>query len=542
MANSRLGVYWSVMHRRQQDYDYFKRLQPSVFKIMDGGPPDYQFAKDNLPNSLVIARDWALSEQHSDMLKDPVGTGKRHAQEWSNHQSRLGFDRARTLILGINEPRVWETGVPEALRQYTIAMCDEATRLGLRVGAMQFSVGWPNNKGPDTPPDWSLWHGVDNAIRRNNGALVCHEYWADAGPFENWGWWGGRVLKCPWQVPIVVGETGVDMYVKDGSVPHASRGWQGRMEPERYARELAEYVFKMSADSRFVGCAVFAADFASHEWFSFDIERAYAAILSTTIPQPATTGSTPEKPDTSLPPPIMQPPVTFFVSVKLGANVRTQPLTGSIVTAIPFGEQVSVTGYDAVRQWAYVRWQGIEGYVLAALLSSREPSAPSAPTVVGDGPTPVQPPPGDNWQRCLAFILRWEGGWADDPNDVGGATMRGITIGTYTRWREAHGQPAPSKDDLRNIPDAIVEQIFREWYWNESKANTLAWPMCLAQMNIAVNAGPGRALQFLADSGGNFLLYNAIALEWYTKIDGWKHFSAAWARRCADVLREAAGK
>jgi len=249
-----------------------------------------------------------------------------------------------------------------------------------------------------------------------------------------------------------------------------------------------------------------------------------------------TTGSTPENPDTSLPPPIMQPPVTFFVSVKLGANVRTQPLTGSIVTAIPFGEQVSVTGYDAVRQWAYVRWQGIEGYVLAALLSSQLPS-------VGTGPTPAQPPQPapsvDSWQRSLAFIKKWEGDWADNPNDPGGATQKGITIGTYTRWRAAHGQPAPSKDDLRNIPDAIVEQIFREWYWNESKANTLAWPMCLAQMNIAVNAGPGRALQFLADSGGNFLLYNAIALEWYTKIDGWKHFGAAWTRRCADVLREA---
>lgn len=94
---SRLGVYWSVMHRRPQDYDFFRILQPSVLKIMDGGPPDYQFARDTLPNSLVIARDWALSEQHSDMLRDPGSTGQRHAQEWDKHQARLGFDRAKTL-------------------------------------------------------------------------------------------------------------------------------------------------------------------------------------------------------------------------------------------------------------------------------------------------------------------------------------------------------------------------------------------------------------------------------------------------------------
>ena len=284
---TRLGVYWSVMHRRPQDYDYFKRLQPTVFKIMDGGPNDYAWANANLPGSVVLARDWALSEQHGDMLADPVGTGQRHAREWDAHQRRLGFDRARTLILGINEPRVWEAGVPEALRLYTIALCDEAARLGLRVGAMQLSVGWPNNTGPDTPPDWSPWHGVDEAIHRGHHALVLHEYWADNGPGENWGWWAGRALKCPWQVPIIVGECGVDMYVKDASVPHNRRGWQGRMHPTRYAQELADYTGRMSVDPRFVGCCVFASDFASHEWYRFDVEPAYQAILATPVPTPA---------------------------------------------------------------------------------------------------------------------------------------------------------------------------------------------------------------------------------------------------------------
>jgi murein DD-endopeptidase MepM/ murein hydrolase activator NlpD len=302
---NRLGVYWSVSHRRPADYEYFKRLNPSVMKVMDPGNNDIAWINDNLPDALVVARIHSLSEQHEDMLKDPIGTGVRHAREWDGHATRLGLDRSRTLILGLNEPRIWEPGVPEALRQYTIAMCEEATVLGLRVGAMQLSVGWPNNDGPDTPPNWSRWHGVDNAIRHNNGALVCHEYWADNGPGENWGWWAGRVLKCPWQVPIVIGECGVDIYVKDGSVPHNSRGWRGRMEPERYARELADYTARMSTDSRYVGNAVFASDFASHEWFSFDVEPAYQAILSTPIPTP------PTKPiDTHLPVIISPAPVT----------------------------------------------------------------------------------------------------------------------------------------------------------------------------------------------------------------------------------------
>lgn len=277
---TKLGVYWSVMHRRPSDYDYFKRLQPSVVKIMDGGPNDYAWLRQNVPGAIVIARDWALSEQHDDMRVDPVGTGKRHAQEWHEHANRLGFDRANTLVLGINEPRVWEFGIPEALRAYTIALCDEATKYGLRVGAMQLSVGWPANKGTDTPPDWTPFAGVEEAIQRNRGALICHEYFADNGPGELWGWWCGRTLKCPWQVPIIIGECGIDMYVKDASVAHNSRGWHGRKTPEQYAKELADYVSRMSADKRFVGCCVFASDFANREWASFDLEPAYNAVLA----------------------------------------------------------------------------------------------------------------------------------------------------------------------------------------------------------------------------------------------------------------------
>lgn len=278
--SSLAGVYWSVMHRPMPHYDFLMSLQPTVLKIMDGGVPDYAWAYHALPNTLIIARDHPLSEQHGDMLRDPVGTGVRHANEWNAHAARLNLDRSRTLVLGINEPRVWEAGVPEALRQYTIAFCDECARFGLRAGAMQLSVGWPANRGAGQPPDWSPWHGVEDAIRRGNHALILHEYWADLGPGENWGWWAGRALQCPWNVPIVIGECGVDMYVKRADIPHQLRGWAAHMRPERYADELREYTERMAADGRFVGGAVFALDFANNEWASFDIDRARDAILA----------------------------------------------------------------------------------------------------------------------------------------------------------------------------------------------------------------------------------------------------------------------
>ena len=38
-------------------------------------------------------------------------------------------------------------------------------------------------------------------------------------------------------------------------------------------------------------------------------------------------------------------------------------------------------------------------------------------------------------QKLVPFILSWEGGYVNDPDDVGGATNKGITIAT---WR-LHG-------------------------------------------------------------------------------------------------------
>lgn len=148
-------------------------------------------------------------------------------------------------------------------------------------------------------------------------------------------------------------------------------------------------------------------------------------------------------------------------------------------------------------------------------------------------------PTDDLFPRAMAFVKQWEGGYVDNPNDPGGATNKGITLGTYTRWREVHGQPAPTKDDLRNITDGEAEQIYRDWYWRDSGADKLPWPLALAHFDTAVNAGPGRAKEMLSKSEGNFLAYMGHLIDWYTRIPNFEHFGRAWIRRRADILKEA---
>lgn len=78
-----------------------------------------------------------------------------------------------------------------------------------------------------------------------------------------------------------------------------------------------------------------------------------------------------------------------------------------------------------------------------------------------------------DYKRLTPFILRWEGGYVDDPDDAGGATNRGVTIGTYTAYCERRGLPKPSKADVRRMPMAHWEEIFKTMYWDRWQADRI---------------------------------------------------------------------
>ncbi|HSG61597.1 MAG TPA: glycosyl hydrolase 108 family protein [Pseudomonadales bacterium] len=145
-----------------------------------------------------------------------------------------------------------------------------------------------------------------------------------------------------------------------------------------------------------------------------------------------------------------------------------------------------------------------------------------------------------NWERCLSFTLSQEGGWSDNPADPGGATMKGITLGTYTRWQRANGQPDPTKDALRNISDATVATIYYTWYWLPSGAGSMPWPVNLAVFDLAVNGGVGRSDQAIAEVGLNFNAIMDWRLAWYKRLDGWPIFGAGWSRRVRMLIAYAA--
>jgi uncharacterized protein YgiM (DUF1202 family) len=187
----------------------------------------------------------------------------------------------------------------------------------------------------------------------------------------------------------------------------------------------------------------------------------------------------------ALPAPPPDPAGTATVNAD-NVRVRSGPGVGNkILGKLNTGTVGKASGRNAAGTWVQVEMPALNGWMSAPYLDvvGGIDALPVTEIVV----TPPPVPEGDKFAKSLAFVLRWEGGWADNPADPGGATMKGITIGTYTRWRAAHGQAAPTKAQLRAISDDEVSAIYKAWYWEESGADTMAWPMCLAHFDLAAN-------------------------------------------------------
>jgi lysozyme family protein len=102
--------------------------------------------------------------------------------------------------------------------------------------------------------------------------------------------------------------------------------------------------------------------------------------------------------------------------------------------------------------------------------------------------------PSPAFQASLPFILRWEGGFVDDPDDPGGRTNRGITQKTYDAWRARRGlRPR----NVKRISNDEVAAIYEVDYWAPPRCDLLARPLDLAQFDTAVNMGVRRSIRIL---------------------------------------------
>jgi len=75
--------------------------------------------------------------------------------------------------------------------------------------------------------------------------------------------------------------------------------------------------------------------------------------------------------------------------------------------------------------------------------------------------------------KLVPTILKWEGGYVNDPSDLGGATNKGITIGTYSLYRRRNGYRVTTISDLKNISDAEWLDVLKTLYWDKWLADNI---------------------------------------------------------------------
>lgn len=101
--------------------------------------------------------------------------------------------------------------------------------------------------------------------------------------------------------------------------------------------------------------------------------------------------------------------------------------------------------------------------------------------------------------EALDYLLEEEGGWSNHKADKGGATMYGVTQGTYTAWRKKKGRPQQS---VAKITHEEARELYESEYWKAASCDKLPWPISYMCFDAAVNSGASRGKKWVQEGLG----------------------------------------
>lgn len=142
------------------------------------------------------------------------------------------------------------------------------------------------------------------------------------------------------------------------------------------------------------------------------------------------------------------------------------------------------------------------------------------------------------FKKALKFVLKWEGGYVNNPNDKGGATNKGITQNTYNTWLKAHGL---ASRDVRLITNDEVEQIYFKNYWLKAGCDKMSPKFAVLAFDTAVNMGLARVNQFLKAAEWKypekFIVAREAKYREFAQYGNQKIFLNGWLNRLNDLKK-----
>ena len=157
-----------------------------------------------------------------------------------------------------------------------------------------------------------------------------------------------------------------------------------------------------------------------------------------------------------------------------------------------------------------------------------------------------------DFDTAFHALLGHEGGYVNHPRDPGGETNWGITVSVARQ----HGYQGP----MRDLPVSVAKQIYRQSYWDPSRADELPAIIRYAVFDASVNSGVSQSIRWLQRAVGTetdgrigpktmaavgredphtiFRKILSYRLMFFTNLSTWNTFGKGWARRIAGILED----
>jgi lysozyme family protein len=130
---------------------------------------------------------------------------------------------------------------------------------------------------------------------------------------------------------------------------------------------------------------------------------------------------------------------------------------------------------------------------------------------------------------ALRFVLRWEGGYVNDPKDPGGETNYGISKRSYP------------DEDIKNLRPERALYLYQRDYWNPIGGDNLPLPMCVVALDSAINCGVGRTTAWLRDAGNDWSRVIDLRVNHYIGLvkrnPTLQKFMKGWLNRTNDLRK-----